>query len=244
MVGFIAYVWCCIKNNINNLNEEPVKAKYGAFYNEYDVSGYGKWTTVSFLTIRLISVLGVVYGNTSPYLQLASFFVVNLAAASWTIIVRPHSSKPVLVGAILSDLSAVVTNCVYFKLCDPNLSDLETEALGDFIFYLYISVSSVNVAGGLMKSGYEIYEWWSTTSKVTPDQVYSTNKTTDVINKNSEMFNNSNIAQPGEGDFPTPFQNNFMKDDPLPKKPVRGSVDAMKRTNTKSKENAKASSIE
>ncbi len=176
LIAFIPYVWYRITTNIHNLEDEAVKARYGCFYEDYNVEGYAKWTSIVFLLIRLASITGVVYGNKTPYAQIGSFFTVNLLAVAWTIVIRPHKSIFTLIGAIFTDLSAVISSCIYFVLCDPDLSEETVESLGDAVFYLYLSVSCINIGAGFIKSGYEFYLFLKTGKSAAVAEAYALGK--------------------------------------------------------------------
>ena len=199
------FVWFCIRRYINRLETEFVKSKYGCFFEEYNTEGYGKWTTVMFLAIRYISVLGMVFGNSNAYIQVSCFLLVNVGSFAWTMTVRPHNNRAILIGAMFSDLVAVISNCIYFKLCEPGMSDLDVEALGDTIFYLYVAVSGINIGAGFVKSGQDLYAWWKSKPETTPEDSYAINKSDPT---------NSNVAvQPVDAEAPRVTNTNFLREE-------------------------------
>lgn len=205
------------------LEDEEVKSRYGCFYEEFNCEGYGKWTTLVFLMTRLAAVTGVVFGNKTPYAQLGTFTVVNLLAFGWTVIIRPQKNILMLIGAIVTDFGAVVASGIFFKLCDAGLDEETVEIYGDAVFYMYLSVSGINILAGFVKSGYEFYlflKFGKAGLESSPD-TYALNKsttnnniTTDAI-KPSEMNNainqNANYLTI-DPDAPKKLEDNFLKE--------------------------------
>ncbi len=166
--------------NTGNLDKEEVHNEIGCMYEEVKTEGWPRWNIVVFLGIRFLAPIFLVTLNMYPYVQVGSYFAFNVAALAWAIVVRPQKYKLSLISEISSDVAAVISNGVYFKLCDGDLSEETVERYGDIVLYTYVFVSLLNVILSMVRSILDFVEWYKKRKLEKANESYVSSTTMNV----------------------------------------------------------------
>ena len=117
------------------MENQAVKELYGGLYEDIKIEGYAKWNTIIFLSLRALAIISLVALYFSSFWQSISYYIINLFAFLWALIIRPHLKIIFTISEIMNTFCCLIANGIYMKLIQDGLSDEEVEKYGDSIMY-------------------------------------------------------------------------------------------------------------